>query len=161
MTVVRFLHLAGMAFFVGGQLMLAIAIAPAVRRHGGDEALRSIARRFGIGSAVALAVIIATGIAMASHYGDWDSGVLHAKLALLVLVFVLTGLHTVAPPAPGALLRDARHLARDRLPRRAPRPRLTAPRSAQGIPKLAGAACRTGGQVLSKRVVGETRSAAR
>jgi putative copper export protein len=97
MTVVRFLHLAGMAFFVGGQLMLAIAIAPAVRRHGGDEALRSIARRFGIGSAVALAVIIATGIAMASHYGDWDSGVLHAKLALLVLVFVLTGLHTVVP----------------------------------------------------------------
>jgi uncharacterized membrane protein len=96
-TIIRFLHLAGMAFFVGGQLMLAVTIAPAVRRHGGDEAMRSIARRFGIGSAIALAVIIATGVAMASHYGDWDSGVLHAKLALVVLVFVLTGLHTVVP----------------------------------------------------------------
>jgi putative copper export protein len=96
-TIIRFLHLVGMAFFVGGQLMLAVTIAPAVRRHGGDEAMRPIARRFGIGSAVALAVIIATGIAMASHYGDWDRGVLHAKLALLVLVFVLTGLHTVVP----------------------------------------------------------------
>jgi len=77
--------------------MLAAAVAPAVRRYGGEEAMRSIARRFGIGSAIALAVIIATGIAMASHYDDWGDGVLDAKLALLVLVFVLTGLHVVLP----------------------------------------------------------------
>jgi uncharacterized membrane protein len=96
-TVIRFLHVVAIAFFVGGQLMLAAAVAPAVRRHGGEEAMRSIARRFGIGSAAALAVLIATGIAMASHYGDWDDGVLHAKLALVVLVFVLTGLHAVTP----------------------------------------------------------------
>jgi uncharacterized membrane protein len=96
-TVIRFLHLAAIAFFVGGQLLLATAVAPAVRRHGGEEAMRSIARGFGIGSAVALAVIIATGAAMASHYDEWGDGVLHAKLELLVLVFVLTGLHTVTP----------------------------------------------------------------
>ena len=96
-TLIRFLHLAGVAFFVGGQLLLAAAVAPAVRRYGGDEAMQSIARRFGIGSAIALAVIIATGIAMASHYDDWDDRVLYAKLALLILVFVLTGLHVVIP----------------------------------------------------------------
>jgi hypothetical protein len=49
-TLIRFLHLAGVAFFVGGQLLLAAAVAPAVRRYGGDEAMQSIARRFGIGS---------------------------------------------------------------------------------------------------------------
>jgi hypothetical protein len=30
-TIIRFLHLAAVAFFVGGQLMLVAAIAPAVR----------------------------------------------------------------------------------------------------------------------------------
>jgi uncharacterized membrane protein len=96
-TVVRFLHVVAILFFVGGQLILAAAVAPAVHRHGGEETMRSIARRFGIGSGIALAVLIATGAAMASHYGEWDDGVLHAKLALLVLVFVLTGLHVVVP----------------------------------------------------------------
>ena len=94
---VRFLHLAGMAFFVGGQLVLVAVVTPAVRRHGTDEAMRAAARRFGIGSAVALVVIVATGAAMASHFGRWDDPTLHAKLALLVLVFVLIGLHVVTP----------------------------------------------------------------
>src|SRR4051812_45024557 len=42
---------------------------PAVRRRAARDApaMRAIARRFGIGSAVALVVIIATGAAMASH----------------------------------------------------------------------------------------------
>ena len=99
-TVVRFLHLAGIIFFVGGQLMLAVAVAPAMRRAdgaGAEEAMRAIARRFGMGSAVALALIIATGAAMASHYDLWDDATLHAKLAVLVLVFALTGLHVVLP----------------------------------------------------------------
>lgn len=96
-TVVRYLHLLGLIFFVGGQLMLVAAVAPAVRRHGTDEAMRDVAKRFGIGSGVALAAVIATGVAMASHYSLWHSSVLQAKLAVLVLVFVLTGLHTVVP----------------------------------------------------------------
>jgi putative copper export protein len=93
----RFLHLIAMAFFVGGQLMLAAAVVPAVSRHGTDLAMRSAARRFGIGSVVALAVLVATGAAMASHYDRWRDGVLQAKLSVLVLAGVLLGLHTVAP----------------------------------------------------------------
>jgi hypothetical protein len=91
-TFVRFLHLVGVAFFVGGQLVLVAAITPVLR---GTEQMRPIAKRFGMGTGVALALIIVTGAIMASHYHRWGDGTLHAKLALLVLVFVLTGLHVV------------------------------------------------------------------
>lgn len=95
-TVVLFFHLLGIAFFVGGQLMLAIVVAPALR--GQDEALmRAAAKRFGIASVVALAVIVATGIAMASHYQLWEDSTLQAKIGLLVLVVVLAALHAVTP----------------------------------------------------------------
>jgi uncharacterized membrane protein len=94
-TFIRYLHLVALVFFVGGQLTLAVAIAPVMREH--TEAMRAAARRFGIGSAVALVVLIATGAAMASHYDLWSNSTLHAKLALLVLVFALTGLHVVVP----------------------------------------------------------------
>jgi uncharacterized membrane protein len=94
-TFIRYLHIVALIFFVGGQLTLAVAVAPVVREH--EAAMRAAARRFGIGSAVALAVLIATGAAMASHYSLWSDPTLHAKLALLVLVFVLTGMHVVAP----------------------------------------------------------------
>ncbi len=92
-TFVRFLHLAGIVFFIGGQLVLVAAIAPILRAPGREEEMRAVARRFGIGSAIALALIIATGVMMASHFQRWDDPVLQAKLAVLCLVFVLTGLH--------------------------------------------------------------------
>jgi uncharacterized membrane protein len=95
-AVILFFHLLGIAFFVGGQLMLAVVVVPSLR--GQDEALmRGAAKRFGIASVVALAVIVATGIAMASHYQLWDDSTLQAKVGLLVLVFVLAALHTVTP----------------------------------------------------------------
>ena len=94
---IRFLHLLGVAFFVGGQLMLAIVVTPALRGVEDPELMRGAARRFGIGSLVALIVIIATGVAMASHFQRWGDSVLQAKIALLFLVFVLTGLHTATP----------------------------------------------------------------
>lgn len=95
-TVVRFLHLLAIAFFVGGQLMLVSVVTPALR--GQDSALmRNAAKRFGIGSAVALAVIVATGAAMASHFDRWGDTTLHWKIGLLVVVFILTGLHTKTP----------------------------------------------------------------
>jgi hypothetical protein len=59
--------------------------------------MRAVARRFGVGSAVALVVIVVTGAAMASHFDRWDDPTLHAKLAVLVLVFVLIGLHVATP----------------------------------------------------------------
>ena len=93
---ILWLHLLAMAFFVGGQLFLAAVVVPVLR--GGDrEALRAAARRFGAGSLVALAVLVATGSAMAGHYGLWDSGTLHAKLALVVAVIVLVGVHAKRP----------------------------------------------------------------
>ena len=93
----RFLHVAALAFFVGGQLMLAVAVVPALRGRDDDTTMRTIARRFGIGSAVALVVIIATGAAMAGHLGRWDDPTLQAKLGLLALVGVLVALHVVTP----------------------------------------------------------------
>jgi uncharacterized membrane protein len=104
MTVVRYLHELSFIFFVGGQLLLLLAVTPAIRRHGTDAAMRDAARRFGMGSAVALLVLIATGIAMAGYFDDWARGVLHVKLALVVVVLVLLGLHVVRPRMRGLSL---------------------------------------------------------
>jgi uncharacterized membrane protein len=95
-VIVRWLHLLAMAFFVGGQLMLGAVVVPAVRNRD-REALRAAARRFGYGSLVALAVLVATGSAMASHYGDWGRGELQAKLALVGVAIVLVGAHMRRP----------------------------------------------------------------
>jgi putative copper export protein len=95
-TLIRFLHVLGLAFFVGGQMLLVVAVVPVLR--GREEAtMLSVARRFGIASVVALTVVIATGIAMASHFSRWGDDTLNAKLAVLVLVGVLTGLHIATP----------------------------------------------------------------
>jgi uncharacterized membrane protein len=96
-TLVRFLHIVALAFFIGGQLMLIVAVVPAVRRHGNDVVMRSAAKRFGIGSAVALVVLVATGAAMASHYARWQDNVLQVKLMFVVLIGVLLALHIASP----------------------------------------------------------------
>ena len=96
-TVIRFLHVIALAFFVGGQLVLAIAVVPALRGRDEDTAMRAVARRFGVASAVALLVLLATGAAMAGHLALWDDPTLHAKLALLVLIGVLLALHVATP----------------------------------------------------------------
>jgi len=96
---IRWLHLLAMAFFVGGQLVLAAAVVPAFRgAEGRDrEPLRAIARRFGQGTLVAIAVLVVTGAAMASHFGDWDSSTLRIKLGLVVVVGVLVAAHLRRP----------------------------------------------------------------
>jgi uncharacterized membrane protein len=94
---VRWLHLLAMAFFVGGQLVLAAAVVPAFRGAPERDRLRGIARRFGWGSLAALAVLIATGSAMASHYDRWGSGTLHAKLALVAVAGLLVLWHMRRP----------------------------------------------------------------
>jgi uncharacterized membrane protein len=96
-TAIHWLHLVAMAFFVGGQLFLAAVVVPALRRAEMRPQLRSIARRFGAGTLVAIGVLIATGAAMASHYRLWDDGVLHVKLALVALVGLLVVWHTRRP----------------------------------------------------------------
>jgi hypothetical protein len=93
---IRWLHLIAMAFFVGGQLMLAAVVVPVLR--GGDRtALRAAARRFGAGSLIALGVLAITGAAMAGHYEDWSRGKLHVKLALVAVAIGLVVAHMRRP----------------------------------------------------------------
>jgi uncharacterized membrane protein len=96
-TAVRWLHLLAMAFFVGGQLFLAVAVVPVERRTPDRERLRAIARRFGWGTLVAIGVLLATGAAMASHYHRWGDSTLHVKLGLVALVAVLVVWHMRRP----------------------------------------------------------------
>jgi uncharacterized membrane protein len=96
-TVIRFLHVVALAFFIGGQLMLIVAVVPAVRRHGNDVVMRSAAKRFGVGSAIALVILVATGAAMASHFARWHDNLLQIKLMLVVLIGVLLALHIASP----------------------------------------------------------------
>lgn len=93
---VLWLHLLAMAFFVGGQLMLAAVVVPVLR--AGDRApLRAAARRFGIGTLISVLVSIVTGAALASHLHKWHASSLQVKMGLVVLVFVLIHLHMRKP----------------------------------------------------------------
>jgi hypothetical protein len=47
----------------------------------------------------ALAVLVATGTALASHYGWWDAGTLQVKLALVVVAGALIVWHLRRPGA--------------------------------------------------------------
>lgn len=96
---VLWLHLLAMAFFVGGQLMLAAVVVPVLRSAGGGDrvALRAAARRFGIGTLIAVFVLVITGVAMASHFHRWSDSTLQVKLGLVVVVGVLIGAHMRRP----------------------------------------------------------------
>jgi uncharacterized membrane protein len=95
---VLWLHLLAMAFFVGGQLMLAAIVVPVLRSASEDRApLRAAARRFGIGTLIAVVVLVITGAGMASHYHRWSDSTLQVKLGLVALVFLLIYLHMRKP----------------------------------------------------------------
>jgi uncharacterized membrane protein len=94
---VLWLHLLGMAFFVGGQLMLAAVVVPVLRGSEDRTPLRTAARRFGIGTLIAIGLQIVTGAAMASHYHRWSDSSLQVKLGLVVLVLVLIHFHMRKP----------------------------------------------------------------
>lgn len=96
MNTLLWLHLLAMAFFVGGQLFLAAIVVPALR-DGDREKLREVARRFGAGTLVALAVLVVTGVGMASHFHDWGRSVLHVKLAFVGLALLLIVAHLSRP----------------------------------------------------------------
>lgn len=101
MEAVRVLHLLAMAFFVGGQLLLVAALVPVLRGDAHRPQLRAIARRFGVGSLVALVILAITGAAMAGHFERWGEGTLHVKLALVALVFALVLWHMRRPGRHG------------------------------------------------------------
>lgn len=94
---VLWLHLLAMAFFVGGQLMLAAILVPLLRGVNEGVPLRAAARRFGFGTLGAFAVLIATGAAMASHLHRWSDSTLQVKLGLVVLVAGLILVHLRRP----------------------------------------------------------------
>jgi uncharacterized membrane protein len=94
---IRWLHLLAMGFFVGGQLFLAAVVVPALRGPDTRPALRSVARRFGAGTLVAIGVLLASGAAMASHYHVWGEAKLHVKLALVAVVAGLVVWHMRRP----------------------------------------------------------------
>jgi uncharacterized membrane protein len=98
---VLWLHLVAMAFFVGGQMMLAFVVVPVLRGGAEDSpqraALRAAARRFGIGTLIAVGVLVVTGAAMASHLHRWGDSTLQVKLGLVVVVGVIIGLHMRRP----------------------------------------------------------------
>ena len=94
---VLWLHLLAMAFFVGGQLMLGAIVVPVLRRLDDRAPLRAAARRFGIGTVIAFAVLIVTGIGMASHYHLWSVSALRVHVALVAVAVVLVGAHLHRP----------------------------------------------------------------
>ncbi len=91
------LHLLAMAFFVGGQLMLAAVVVPAMRGVEDRGPMLAAARRFGIGTLIAVGVLVITGAAMASHLHKWSDSTLQVKLGLVVLVGVLIAFHMKRP----------------------------------------------------------------
>ena len=94
---IRWLHVLAMAFFVGGQLFLALAVVPVERTAPDRERLRAIARRFGWATLIAIGVLLVTGAAMAGHYDLWDQRTLQVKLGLVALVAVLVVWHMRRP----------------------------------------------------------------
>jgi uncharacterized membrane protein len=94
---VLWLHLLAMAFFVGGQLMLAAVVVPVLRGAADREPLRRTARRFGFGTLAAIGVLLITGAAMASHLHKWSNTNLQVKLGLVVVVAFLIYAHMRRP----------------------------------------------------------------
>ena len=94
---VLWVHLVAMAFFVGGQLMLAAVVVPVLRPLSDREALRAAARRFGIGTAIAFGLLILSGAALASHEHKWSDSTLQVKIGLVALVGILIAAHMRRP----------------------------------------------------------------
>lgn len=86
-----------MAWFVGGQLVLAAAVVPALRHSEDRGPLRAAARRFGWGTLGALGVLLATGAAMATEDDRWDNRTLQVKLGLVAVAAVLVVAHLRRP----------------------------------------------------------------
>jgi uncharacterized membrane protein len=104
MDVLLFIHVIAMAFFLGGQIMLAATVVPVERSNPDPARMKQIARNFGWGSLIALGVSILTGMLMASHWkmNGWNvylDSDMHIKLTLLFLTFVALAAHLKYPKA--------------------------------------------------------------
>ncbi len=94
MAAIRWLHLVAMAVWVGGLITLG-ALVGALRRHGVErEILRLMARRFGVVSWTAMAVLVVTGLVQGFDRG-WDR-LLTVKATGVGAVVALAAWHQVA-----------------------------------------------------------------
>lgn len=101
-TITLLIHLLCVIAFVGGQLAMAVVVSPVMRGAGGEDGearMRKMAMRFGIVSAVALTVLIMTGIIMAVDKDLMSNALLSAKMGILLLIFAGMGLHYRLPYA--------------------------------------------------------------
>ena len=97
MQVLLFLHVVAMAFFLGGQLMLAATVVPVERSNPDPARMKAIAQRFGLGSLIALGVLLLTGMLMASHYDLWNYGDFQVKMGLVVALIISVLAHMRFP----------------------------------------------------------------
>ncbi|MHB8190293.1 MAG: hypothetical protein ACYDHP_07735 [Ferrimicrobium sp.] len=105
-SLVLFVHILAAAVWVGGQLMLVLVLMPPLRRSARPELIREVAglagRRFAILTNFGLApALVTTGVLLAWHDGVSLSNldatvfgrVLVVKVALVIVVFIIAGLH--------------------------------------------------------------------
>ena len=88
-TIRLFLHVLGATVWVGGQIALA-GVVPAVRRFGGSEAARAVARRFQLIAWPAFGLLVVTGVwnlfaVELSHQSDAYLTTLVVKLVIVAL----------------------------------------------------------------------------
>lgn len=94
MNVIYYLHVLGATVWVGGLIVLG-ALVPAVRKASDDrEVLRAMARRFGVVSWGALALLVATGLIQAADRFPWSTA-LNVKVALVMISALLAAWHTL------------------------------------------------------------------
>lgn len=108
-NVVVWIHLLAMAFFVGGQLFVGLAVVPVFRAQGGSEGparewMIPIARRFGWASLGAISLSLITGAALASHLHLWNEHAMHLKLTLVAIAVVLVCIHVFITKGTNRLL---------------------------------------------------------
>ena len=117
-TIRLFLHVVAAMVWVGGQIVLA-ALVPAVRRAGGRDSTRVVARRFQFVAWPAFAFLVATGVwnLMEVDVGDQSSAyltTLTVKLGLVVVSGLCAFGHTMLArrrPALGGALAGVALLA--------------------------------------------------
>jgi putative copper export protein len=86
-TIRLFLHVLGATVWVGGQIALA-GLVPVVRRFGGTEAARAVARRYQLIAWPAFGLLVATGIwnLWAVKLGNQSDAYLTTLVVKLIIV---------------------------------------------------------------------------
>jgi putative copper export protein len=95
-TIRLFLHVLGATVWVGGQVALA-GVVPVVRRFGGIETARAVARRFQLIAWPAFGLLLVTGIwnLFAVNVGD-QSGSYRTTLSVKLILVGVSGIGALA-----------------------------------------------------------------